>query len=373
MPSPLLSVVMPVYNSEDYLTLAVESILNQTFSDFEVIIIDDGSTDKTAEILDRYRDRRIIHLQNEKYLGLARSLNRGLTNARGKFIARMDADDISLPRRFELQVRHAEAHPEIGLLGGWAELIDDNGKHLGVWRVPTSPALVKWANLFSDSLIHPSVIIRRSVIERVGFYSARALHAEDYDLWCRICFETEIANLPEVLIRHRVHSGSVSVQHSKRQEQTSVSVARSAISRVLGYDISLETATWLHRTVRRFPLQTGDQVRSVALLIEALLKSYASKFCLNASDKRIVSMDAAERMLRLSRINFTSWPEQSLAVVLLAIEFEPRLFYLAALKMFKRFLTISMVRRVSRSHVVNPVQVEAASLREPVGRVKQSY
>jgi len=345
MPSfPLVSVVMPVYNSEAYLKPAVESILSQTFCDFELIIIDDSPTDKTAAILDSYTDPRIICLHNQEHCGLIRSLNLGLATARGKYIARMDADDISLPHRLEGQVHYMEAHPDIGLLGTWIEDIDENGKPIGVWRAPTTPALIRWSLLFGTCMAHPSVIMRRSVIQRVGSYNPEALHAEDYDLWSRMSFETQIANLPEVLVRLRVHTGSISSRYSERQEQTVVQVARSAISKVLGGDVSTDTVVCLRRAIRGLPLHASDQVRSVALLIRQLYQFY-DKFSPSASETRQVSLDAAEKMLNLFLRNFARWPQESLATFFRAITLDSRVLSHRVLIRLIPFLKTSLIHR----------------------------
>ena len=343
--TPLVSIVMPVYNSEAYLRLAVESILNQTFSYFEFIIIDDGSTDRTAAILDGYTDPRIICLYNQEYRGLVHSLNRGIDAARGKYIARMDADDISLPRRLERQVHYMEAYPSIGLLGTWIEDLDENGNLIGVWGAPTTPALIKWSLLFGNCLAHPSVVMRRSMIQRVGSYNAEALYAEDYDLWSRMSFETEIANLPEVLVRHRVHSGSISLRYSERQERTVVQVARSAISRVLGEDISMDQVVYLRRAVRGLPLYATDQIRSVALLIQQLYQSYNAQFSSSASERRQVSMDAAEKMLNLFLRNFARWPKESLATFFRAVILDPRVLSHRLFIRLIPFLKTSLIHR----------------------------
>lgn len=343
--APLVSVVMPVYNSEAYLEQAVESILNQTFSDFEfIIVIDPGSTNETAAILDGYTDPRIIRLHNLEYRGLTHSLNRGIAAARGKYIARMDADDISLPRRLERQVHCMEAYPDIGLLGTWIEDIDENGKPIGVWRAPTTPALIRWSLLFGTCLAHPSVIMRRSVIQRVGSYNPEALHAEDYDLWSRMSFETQIANLPEVLVRLRVHTGSISSRYSERQEQTVVQVARSAIWKVLGGDVSTDTVVCLRRAIRGLPLHASDQVRSVALLIRQLYQFY-DKFSPSASETRQVSLDAAEKMLNLFLRNFARWPQESLATFFRAITLDSRVLSHRLLIRLIPFLKTSLIHR----------------------------
>src|SRR5947209_7771425 len=158
--APRLSVVMPVYNAASVVREAIESILNQTFSDFEFIIVDDGSTDDSGKILREYagRDDR-IRLYTQENHGLVASLNRYCRLANGRYIARMDADDISLPRRFEKQFHFLEAHPEVGILGTWIQDIDENGAPRTAWPVPTDPAVIQWFLMFGNCIAHPSVMV----------------------------------------------------------------------------------------------------------------------------------------------------------------------------------------------------------------------
>ncbi len=159
---------MSVYNGEKYLREAIDSILGQTFKDFEFLIIDDGSTDSSVEIIRSYADPRIRLIQNEENIGLSRSLNKGLKLARGEYIARMDADDISLPRRLAAQVGLLDKQPDIGLVGTSIQLIDCDGERMHVHRVPTTHAQILWALCFTTPLAHPSVVFRKVIIECVG-------------------------------------------------------------------------------------------------------------------------------------------------------------------------------------------------------------
>lgn len=201
---PLVSVLLPVYNGEPYLREAVESILNQTFRDFEFIIINDGSTDRTEDIIAHYQELdnriRVYHQVNQ---GLIATLNKGLGLARGKYIARMDADDVSRPLRLERQVACMEERPTVCVCGTWVRTI--GGKHTHVWRYATDSRMIK-AQLFLDScLAHPSVILRRSVLAKYNVkYNPNDLVAEDWGLWNRMSFFCDLANIPEVLLLYRL-------------------------------------------------------------------------------------------------------------------------------------------------------------------------
>ena len=217
---PPISVVMPVRNSAGVVAEAVESILNQTFRDFEFIIVDDGSTDSTSQTLCECakRDSR-IKLYTQENCGLIATLNRYCRIAVGKYIARMDADDISLPTRLEKQFHFLERYPEIGVLGTWIQDVDEKRAPIIEWPVPADPVVVRWFLFFGNCIAHPSVMMRRDLLDRLGYYRPDAIHVEDYDLWIRAAEVTRLANLPEVLTQYRVSSGSVSRQNARLQEE----------------------------------------------------------------------------------------------------------------------------------------------------------
>jgi glycosyltransferase involved in cell wall biosynthesis len=205
MRSPMVSVIMAAYNSADHLQDAVDSILSQTFGDFEFVIVNDGSTDRTREILDlcAETDSRItvIHQENR---GLPASLNRAISGATGKYLARMDADDISLPERLEKQVEFMESHPEVGLCGTACRMIGDAD---GVSWTTTSPDEIRSRLLFWPCLVHPTVMMRRELVADNGLqYDTEFKEAEDYELWTRVADFCKLANLPEVYLLYRVTS-----------------------------------------------------------------------------------------------------------------------------------------------------------------------
>jgi glycosyltransferase involved in cell wall biosynthesis len=326
---------MPVYNGEKYLRTAVQSILDQSFSDFELIVVDDGSIDGTARILAELADPRIRYLRNRTYIGVISSRNRGISVACGRFIALMDADDISLPCRLERQVHYLEAHPETGLLGSWIEFIDGNGKRTGTWRPPTAAALIRWCLLFTNCFAQSSVILRHSVVERVGLYDPEAIYCEDYDLWSRISFETQIVNLPEFLVRYRVHPASISAKKDvERQRQTAIRVMRYVASRILRREISKEEMLGLHRATYGPPLNANEEIESVATLIEELFESYCSYFSPGLAERRQIALDAAQRVLNLFRGRTSMLPHKSLSILLRSMRLDPRpVPYLALLQL----------------------------------------
>ena len=211
---PLVSVLMPVYNGELFLSDALESILNQSFSDFELILIDDGSTDKTTEILHQFdqRDKRIKVFRHEKNLGLTKSLTFGLTKCKGEFIARHDADDFSEPERFACQVAFLRDQPDYGLIGTAVSRIDSQANIIDQPIVINGDkrirSLIKGVNPF----VHGSIMMRKSTVDTVKGYRNGFRYAQDYDLWLRISEITFVDNLLERLYRLRIHPAGISKQ-----------------------------------------------------------------------------------------------------------------------------------------------------------------
>lgn len=237
MSIPLVTVLMAVYNGEAYLGEAIESILNQTLSNFEFIIIDDASTDNSRILAKSYDDPRIRVLSNSHNLRLGESLNRGMKIARGKYIARMDADDISLPQRLEKQVSFMESHPEIGVSGSWLECF---GFKTQVWEYPVDSGIILCNLLFQNQLGHPTVIMRRELIMAKGlFYNPDFREAEDYELWTRCSEHFPLGNLAEVLLLYRWHENQASQAHLAEQQYFHSLVCRGQLER-LGLQPSVE-------------------------------------------------------------------------------------------------------------------------------------
>lgn len=206
---------MPVYKGDKYLSEAVDSILNQTFSDFEFIIICDDPTDETRQILDKYQQkdsRMIIHYQERQ--GLANSLNRGISLAQGKYIARMDADDISLPTRFKKQVEFMDNNPEIGISGTWVKVIGKPPKF--VLKHPCDHEDIISNMLFYCTIAHPSVIFRREAFRKNELcYCQEESYAEDYGLWVRVASVLKLANVPQICLCYRMHNSNTKTNIQK--------------------------------------------------------------------------------------------------------------------------------------------------------------
>lgn len=212
---PAISVVMPVFNGGQFLTTSVDSILAQSERDFELIVIDDGSTDGSATVLRDYaaRDDR-VRVIDQPHLGIVAALNRAQRAVRAPLIARMDADDLAHPDRLARQREALADNPDVAVLGSAVTLIDDQDRVVGQCRYPIRPDRVERSlRIGINALAHPAVMMRTAVLAEVGGYDPRFSHSEDFELWLRIARRFAIANLPEPLLSHRLHSDSVGSRH----------------------------------------------------------------------------------------------------------------------------------------------------------------
>lgn len=233
----LISVVMPVYNGGKYLREAIESILSQTYQNFEFLIINDGSTDESEEIIRSYADPRIVYLQNDQNRGLVYTLNYGISQAKGEFIARMDADDISEPTRFERQIEVFTNDPEIGLCGTWAKIIGTTK----IFKVECEPERIKCNLFFLNQFIHPSLIFKKEILVKNGLqYESVNFPAEDYALWINLSQKIKMLNIPECLMNYRVHALQISTAGSERQVQKTHELCILQIIQFLNYEPTKE-------------------------------------------------------------------------------------------------------------------------------------
>ena len=214
---PLVSVILTVYNGSKFLRQALESIFSQSYSHFELIVVDDASTDNTPDILANYTDPRVHILRNDKNCGPYQSANNGIRLAKGQFVARHDADDVSLPDRFRLQVERMLSEPSLGLLGTSYHLIDSAGKIIDTSIMPTRNDELQVRILEGNIFCQGTVMIRKEIAERIGFYRDDYPVSQDYDLWLRLAEKSRIANLATPLYLFRFHPESIS--RTKRELQ----------------------------------------------------------------------------------------------------------------------------------------------------------
>ena len=271
--TPLLSVLMPVFNSERFVAEAIESILNQTFKDFEFLILDDASTDNSLEIVKDFekKDSRIKVFQNEKNLGVVESRNKLINLSKGKYIAWLDSDDIALENRFEEQIKFLETHPEIGMVGAYPEIIDENGKKTGTWWFETDPKKLKIELFFHSPFLSSSVVIRRSSLP-IELYDHRFPVAEDFDLYSKIAEKSDIANIPRFLVKYRINSKGLSKSNTEKMEQLAVQVIKEHAERL---GIKLEEGTIKHlrkpKTASKITFEEIGKIEKSLILLKDLL------------------------------------------------------------------------------------------------------
>ena len=242
---PAVTVLMAVHNAERFLAEAIESVLAQTFHDFELLIIDDGSTDRTADVVNQFNDPRVRYMTAGRRLGLPGALNLGLGNASGDLVARQDHDDVSDPRRLERQVEYFEAHPDVALAGSRAWLIDEKGERIGQLNRCLDDVSIRWYHLLDNPFVHSSVMFRRGVVwDELGGYDASLPSSEDYELWSRVLQRHVVANLPERLLFYRLSAVSKMAADETAWEQgpfpeTTRNLVRRNIRSMLG-DVASE-------------------------------------------------------------------------------------------------------------------------------------
>ncbi|MBW7996407.1 MAG: glycosyltransferase [Candidatus Glassbacteria bacterium] len=234
---PTVTVLMSVYNGQRFLAESIESILGQSFGGFEFLVVDDGSTDSSNAIIQEFAraDQRIRILRNETNLGLTRSLNRGIAEARGRYLARQDADDVSLPERLECQTDFLESNPEVGVLGSGCLLIDEAGEVVGERTpVPDSRRLRTELIVKNHALVHTSVMVRTNLLRNAGGYDETIRYAQDYDLWWRLSGRTELANLERKLVKWRVSGAQISAGDRAGQLECMLETSTGIIGSLLG-------------------------------------------------------------------------------------------------------------------------------------------
>ncbi len=349
---PTVSVVMPVYNAGEFLQEAVQSVLDQTFRCFEVIVIDDGSTDNSSEILKSFQklDTRIA-MYHQENSGVIASLNRGCKLAKGKYIARMDADDVCHPVRLEKQISFLEKHPEVGILGSAAFIVNEFGATVDQIVVPANPALIQWHLAFENCFVHSSVVMRRDVLQALDYYRSGARHAEDYDLWSRATDITRLTNLPDSLMKRRVWDGNVGNANSTEQEHTACNVSHSVMESVLGNKVPLETTACVRRVFffGQHP-RSLEEVLKVAGLIRDLHSAYLVKHRLDKSDSRELARNAGLKLAMIAKLTlrFSIW--HGVRLIVAAVRLNPGLLTIRTLKRGLHRLCVGISKVIRRGH-----------------------
>lgn len=260
MSTPLVSIIIPVYNTAAYLTRAIQSILAQTYTSMEIILINDGSTDASESIIQSFQDPRIRYLKNEQNMGLVYTLNKGVDLSTGKYIARMDGDDISLPARIAQQVAYMEAHPEVSVLATRVSLINEQDEPIGYWEADqqhTAPEQIRAFLPKDNCLAHPSIMARAELLKTYR-YRVEQSQAEDYDLWLRMAADGVVMHkLAEICVQHRIVHNSFT---RSRQQNVFRKLAKTKF-RFVGY--ALRQGRWNAFVGRTLAAAFLDQVKAI--------------------------------------------------------------------------------------------------------------
>lgn len=306
MNNPEITVLMPVYNGERYLREAIESILNQTFKDFEFLIINDCSNDDSREIILSYKDKRIRLIDNQVNMGQTKSLNKGLKIARGRYIARMDQDDISLPNRLEEQANFLRSNPEIIAVGSLGKYIDKGGRAIDVWKPSCDPREINLLMLFYNQIGHSSVMMDREAVLHIGGYNEWYQCSQDYELWSEMVRRKyKITNIPKFLFKARIHNHQASVTfrskrfplelseiiHKNISELTNVKISRRESGQVVGliYNFSQFTIENINSVEEKlngiyFDLCKGSSGKNEIKIISRMFSKYYYNIAMNCID-----------------------------------------------------------------------------------------
>lgn len=296
---PLVSVVMPVYNGERFVAEAIESILRQTFHDFEFIIVDDGSTDGTAAILARAAaENPRIRVLTEHHRGKVHARNTGCKAARGEFVAVMDSDDRASPARLTREVVFLEEHPEIGVLGSWVELIDEAGTVRGRLTHAGEAMFVAWSLHMRNTVANASAMLRREVGERLGWYRDTA--AEDYDLWVRAMQITKLDNIQEVLAQHRMWNRSYTHSHEDKQEASAAEIIRCAAEQI-GVALPLETAQKMRLLISTSEFFSARDAWELARMLRRLRFAFLQTHQCSTFERQHIARSFAAMLLLLAK------------------------------------------------------------------------
>ncbi len=262
MPEPSVSVLLAAHNEERHLPEALDTLLAQTFDDFELVAVDDASTDRTPEVLAEYaaRDGRVRVVRNEENRRLAGSLNRGLGLCRAGLVARADADDTYHPERLARQVAFMRANPDVGLLSTACWKVYESGRR-DLLVHPTDDAEIRVRDLFVNSFLHPGVMYRADLVRSVGGYDEAFWTAQDVDLWARLLPLTRVANLADPLVTYRVHSAQTTKTRGEAGHGLGLSVRQRVLSAYLGRDVSLDETRAAVRLYKGNRPLTGEHTR----------------------------------------------------------------------------------------------------------------
>ena len=325
--APRVSVITPVFNGERFLAEAVESILAQTFTDFEYLLVDDASTDGSPAILARYAqlDQRAVVLHNAINVNHSNAINTALNVARGEFVAMLDADDLAHPERLARQVRFLEEQPAVGVVGAQVHQIDGAGRVRHGMAFPVTCELARWSILFATPVLHSAAMMRHDLLQQIGGYSVQWRYANDYSLWAELIGRTGIANLPETLVSYRRHDQQTSsVYTTPQQGEVWLLIYRMLVER-LTLRAPLDDIGVLYHGVRGDLLPDAAALDRAANLLAAIRTRYLAVERPDAITAAQIDGDCAKRLLTLARVHRHSQRATSRVLLQQALALDPQL------------------------------------------------
>jgi glycosyltransferase involved in cell wall biosynthesis len=345
---PSVSVLMAVYNCALYLPAALDSILSQTFTDFELVAVDDASTDETPSILRAYaqRDQRLLLLRNDSNLKLSTSLNRGLAVCRAPFVARADGDDLYAPNRLEKQFRFLREHNRAGVVSCYYRTMDSGGHTLDLKKLPVTDATIKFKLLWESPLCHSGTVFRRDAVQGVGGYDNSHPVAQDYDLWARLRDKTEFGNLPQPLMKVRIHGASSSAVRGSDQSRLSVGISRRLFSDYLDRQLSENEAAALKYLLCSYTAVGPNELNAALRLLDDVIAEASHRE--DSSTWRWARREIAAALLKQSHFRTYSDPSNSFRLLKRAIGvFTPSLISRPAMEQTLRLV-------LAKSHLRRP-------------------
>ena len=258
---PELSIIMPLFNNERYVGQAIQSLLSQSYTDFELFVVDDASNDKILQIVKSFSDSRIRILHNHQNQGIVYSRNKGLEVAKGSFIAPFDSDDVAMPEKFGKQIDFLKTHPEYGMIGSWAKQINEEGKLLKTkWKLDAAPQNIPSILLFRNYFVQSAVVLRRECIPEGGYKPGYDI-VEDYAMWFDVSQKNKVGNFPEYLIQYRIHSQSSTALDDERLKRCEAKVFQHIYNQ-LGIEINDKASLLLQK------IKIGKKIHSLMELGE---------------------------------------------------------------------------------------------------------
>jgi glycosyltransferase involved in cell wall biosynthesis len=324
---PRVSVITCVYNGQPYLAQAIDSILAQTFADFEYLLVDDASTDGSPALIARYagRDARIVPLRNAVNLNHSGALNRALAVARGQYLAILDADDLAMPERLALQAAFLDLHPEVGAVGAQVQVIGPDGQPMQALPFPTDWRLARWQILLRSPLLHSAAMLRRALVAQAGGYSVDRWYANDYILFAQLIQTAQLTNLPECLAAYRRNPRQTSSVFAKPQLGQVLLLMRAMLAERLDLRAGLPDLAVLYQAGRGRLLPDEDALRRAANLLGAIHARYEQVEPLDTEARGLVRRDCAWRWLAMAAIHRRTFRSTSQDILRRALALDPRL------------------------------------------------